>query len=298
APGAGGRRPGTSVRRAGTTRWRTSSTAPRWPRSAPTSSTRKPPRRPLLADPVPAEDRGDLVEVLVGGRRAALALGWDGRRLPAGHPGRRGGRGRRRAQSPGVLPIPLPLLLPAPRPAAPPPGDHQQDPSDPREQQWCAPGEDQAAPRLGGERQGAEEATDRHAEPPQHLEYADQVEGNREQRPGDPARRGARATAAQREPAADQADGGQPTTEKEPRDLAKGHGPLPSADSPQRSHLLHRRTRQPMPRPAVRPPEWCSRGSGRRRGAPAPVPPGAAAPYGIPPAPSSTGCGTGRRAAG
>src|SRR5262249_61551694 len=126
---------------AGTPRWRTSSTAPRWPRFAPTSSTRKPPRRLLLADPVPAEDRGDLVEVLVGGRRTALALGWDGRRLPAGRPGRRGGRGRRRAQCLGVLRIPLRLLLPAPRPAAQPPRGPQQHP--------CRPREGQARPHPG-----------------------------------------------------------------------------------------------------------------------------------------------------
>src|SRR5207249_1783174 len=55
-------------------------------------------------------------------------------------------------------------------------------------------------------------------------------EGDRQQRPGEPARGSTRTAAAQREPAPDQPEGGQTATEKEPRDLAKGHGLLPSAE--------------------------------------------------------------------
>src|SRR5690242_17751615 len=110
----------------------------------------------------------------------------------------------------------------APGSAAQPAGDHEQH------QRYAD--EDHARPHLRGERQAPEEITDRDAEPPQHLEYADQIQGDRQQRPREPARRSARAPTAQRKPAPDQPEGGQTATEKEPRDLAKGHCLLPSAE--------------------------------------------------------------------
>jgi hypothetical protein len=103
------------------------------------------------------------------------------------------------------------LLLPAPPAQAT--GDHEQD--------QCDTGDDDAGPDLGRERQATEEVADRDAEPPQHLEDADQVERYGQQRPRHAAQGSAYTAAAQREPASDQSHSGQPATQQEPWDLAK-----------------------------------------------------------------------------
>src|SRR5215468_3045969 len=170
-----------------------------------------------LANPVALEDVGYLVEVLVGGGGALLALGRGGNGLG---PGRgRGARHELPGTCVGVLLLLLLAFLLLHGPAAQAPGDE--------EQQHRYARDDEADVDLGREHQAAEEVADRDPEPPQHLQDADQVQGDWQQGPGENARSGPWAAAAPGEPASDQSHGCQPATEEQPWDLAKRHARLP-----------------------------------------------------------------------
>ena len=165
-----------------------------------------------------------------------------------------------------------------------PPGDHEQHDGQAREGH---PG-----PHLRREDEGGREAGDRGADLPQHPDRMSQVGRRGQQGYGRPAQTRARPAPPPDHPADDQAQERQSPAQREPFHLAVCH-----ARSPRQRSLPHRRTPVGVP---LLTPRWpsCSPGSGTPPGAPGSARSAAAPGSGRRPAPSSTGYGTGRPAAG